>query len=103
MTLKIPSDSVEYIRVPFELVRAGEVVNVSGYDVSLAYTAGKETLPTVWVAGDWELVDSVWYARALTGPGAPFAPGVGTWALWVKVDASPETPVRFSGTVVIHP
>lgn len=101
MSERIPSTSTEYIGAVVRLHADGKIIDPTGYAVSLAFTTSEKIEPTTWIAGSWEQDGVNYKARVLVGPHGDVNPGEGVWALWVRLEDDPETPVRFSGYLVI--
>ena len=99
--MKIPSESKEYLRA---LVRSQ--ADPTGLVVEFALPP-LGTDPTTWVVGEWEgpseslggLYNAT--ARVLIGAGTALANAEGSFSAFVRVQASPEAPVRYLGRVTI--
>lgn len=61
------------------------------------------TSSTVFTAGSWPSgqTASPWTAQILVGPAGAITLTPGSYVMWVQVSASPETPVLFSGPLVV--
>ncbi len=94
MTWTLPRESVEMIG-PITVTDGG--TPVTGFEVALI---GRTSRP---VGTDWQAPTLVGGAPyVLVGPGTPLALGPGSYRLWVRYSATPETPVIDDvGTVVI--
>lgn len=106
MAHQIRSTSVENILIPFRLLREGVYIDPTGLDVFVALSAAEDTDPVAgdYVAASWESVpeDETYWVAALVGPGADLDPGSGTWWAFVKVDDTPQVPVKVAGPFVIR-
>ena len=108
--LAISSQSTIYVQVP---VNNTEGTDPTSDTVAFAFVGPYATTPqagenpptssTVWYTGSWGPDDGApWTARILVGPvGGVTALGVGSYQVWVKVSASPETPVLWSGPMQV--
>lgn len=96
--LRIPETSVEYVTVPITGTR---VTIDTGWPVHMAIIPDGKDGPE---AADWAIAawgaDSV-SIEALVGPGTSHVLSEGRYAVWVKIEASPEAPVRRAGTLVV--
>lgn len=112
--LRIPGDSVEYIRVPIAtLDSAGVLDDPTAAAIEIGFSADKDTEPTSWHTAAWEtsenirttvggtIVDSPYKARLLVGTGATEL-AVGTHHTWIRITDAPETPVRYAGIVEVY-
>lgn len=107
--LAISTQSTSYIEVP---VTNTEGVDPTSDNVFFAFVGpftntsiaaeNPPTSSTTWYEGSWGPDDgSPWTARILVGPvGGSLTLAVGAYQLWVKISASPETPILWSGPVV---
>ncbi len=93
-TLTIPETSVEYVVAEI----TAPTVDVS-WPVDLAVIPEDQRRPaaTDWHNAQWEGSG----ARLLVGPGTAVELECGTYSLWVKIVAAPETAVRRVGTVKV--
>jgi hypothetical protein len=84
--LKIPSLSVEYVKVPVT-----GPANLVTLTVQMAIVPdGQDPSGGDWQAAQWIGTD----AAVLIGPGQPLALSKGlTYGIWVKITAAPEIPV----------
>ncbi|MFI7125979.1 hypothetical protein ACIBQ1_09815 [Nonomuraea sp. NPDC050153] len=85
--LKIPSISVEYVKVPV----LGGPANLVTLDVDMAIVPdGQDPAGGDWKAADWIGTS----AAILIGPATllPLTKGT-TYGIWVKITSSPEIPV----------
>ena len=84
--LKIPSLSVEYVKVPIT-----GPSNLTTLTVQMAILpAGQDPTSPDWQTAQWIGTD----ASVLIGPGQTLALSKGlTYGIWVKVTAAPEIPV----------
>jgi hypothetical protein len=94
--LRIAVLSTVYVKVPITATKSGTVVDPTGDDVVMAFTAvDVEPVICDWLIADWETIGGQPYARCLIGPdGGEIALLAGTYAVWVKVTDSPEIPVK---------
>ena len=101
----ISSASLEYVRIPVQVVIAGIVYNPTLDTVQFAFTSTmREPVPTDWVAGTWETTgQGTFFAMCLIGPGGVTQLNTGTYFVWVKVTDSPEVPVKQAGSITIYP
>lgn len=93
---KISSLSVEYLKVPITSTLAA--AELDGLVVQLAVVPdGQEPVTGDWKTGTWIGT----HAAVLIGPGATITLTDGTYDVWVKITATPETPVLLSGSIHI--
>jgi hypothetical protein len=97
--LRFPIETKEYIRLA--RVRAtdnGVIVDPTATIVKMAWMTTEAAHPVTldWKTASWESdVDSgIYFVRGLVGTGGDFAPTAGVWWPWIKIDGSPEDPVR---------
>jgi hypothetical protein len=92
---QIPAESVEYLKVPISTYPAG--TDLSDLPVELAVVPDGETPDS----GDWET--GLWIgtnAAVLIGTGGlVLTPG--TYDVWVRITATPETPLLQPGSIHI--
>ncbi len=101
--LRIPSNSLEYIRVPVRATEDGTEVDPTGDDVFMTFTLTEdEPSDSDWQSAEWETNGSIYYARILVGPSSDAELDDGEWFVWVKVIDSPEEPVRRAGSVIVE-
>lgn len=97
----LPTSSVEYLKVPIEHFVSGVASNPTSFPVSFAFTVvapnGSTPTPSSWSTGSWETANATYFARGLVG-----GLTVGEWAVWCRITASPEVPVRKVGKLVIE-
>lgn len=103
--LVIPSVSTEYVRVSVSGSESGTFVNPTTVPVSMAFMqSGEEPEPGDWTTASWDTDDSTpvptFYALCLVGPGAVVLPD-GDYAVWTRVEDTPENAVRRAGRLVI--
>lgn len=98
MSVKLPRISREYIYVP-EITVFGDAVDPVTLPVTVAVIP-VETLPVDadWKAAEW--VDSS-TVRFLVGPGTAIVRGVGSYAIWLRVQGAVEEPRRRVDTLVV--
>lgn len=96
MKLKIPETSVEYVVAD---VTSPSVIN-SAWPVQMAIISRRQKIPGAgdWLNAEWENDRGI---RLLIGPGTSLALPCGEYAVWVKVNAAPETAVRYAGTLEV--
>ena len=109
-----PVGSLEYLRVQVRaLVNGNAVYNPTTDAVSFGFVpqgggnnAGTEPTPQQLYAGSWETTtitgQTAYVARCLVGPGGTFVPTANTtYFVWLKVQDSPEVPLKFCGTLQV--
>ncbi len=97
--LKIAYTTDEYIKVPLT-EWAPSVVDPTTLDVELAaITGSSDPLEADWVTAAWVTESGVVKAQALWSGLVAIATARTTYAVWMRVSASPETPVLRCGTV----
>ncbi|RBQ21615.1 hypothetical protein DP939_02580 [Spongiactinospora rosea] len=70
--------------------------------VEIALIQGDEPTSGDWETADWaNQTPSGADARILVGPGGTVTPTDGVWHMWVRVTAVTETPVLYSGPILI--
>jgi hypothetical protein len=90
--------SKEYVRVPISAREGSGAVNPTSRPVDLAFMPlGTNPASGDWVVAAWETDGSTYYARATVGPGGSKVLAAGTYTVWVRVQDSPEIPVRPAG------
>lgn len=100
----ISSFSTEYLQVPIQAVVNGAPYNPTSDSVFMAFVpSGSTNYPVTWFQGSWSTtVQGTFLAQCLLGPGAG---GVtlpaGMYTVWVKINDSPEVPIKPVGTVQI--
>lgn len=99
--IRLSSTSCEYIRVKVSATESGVVINPTTLAVSFAFPA-PGTDPSTWYNGSWETTSTDYLARCLVGPGGTATLTDGIYDVYVKVASSPETPVKFVGTIVVE-
>ena len=95
MKLKIPTTSVEYVMAE---ITSPSIIDTQ-WPVALAVIPVSQKRPAV---GDWH--NAEWQdqaARLLIGPGTSLTLDCGEYAVWVRVDAAPESAVRKAGSLEI--
>lgn len=111
--LRIPAASIEYLRVPVAILDAtGTPADPTGITVHVGFSTSADTTPSTWHVATWETSEQVgvdvgyrhvataYKARVLVGAGAADL-AVGTWAVFVKLTDSPETPIMLAGQLAI--
>jgi len=93
--LRISSLSREYI-----YAWVGGVIGNEPVDVAIVRTP--EPDEGDWVAATWANVTPAGAdARILVGPGGDVTLTDGMWHMWVRVTATPEVPVLYSGPILV--
>lgn len=71
------------------------------YPVEYAFpTTG--VAPSTWVTGSWE-PGTPYTSRCLVGPaGGAVTLSAGVYDVWVRITASPETPIRNTGELAVY-
>lgn len=104
--LQIPALSLQYVRVRVGSRQAGTAVDLDGYTVQLAFTA-VDVAPVSgdWKTGSWDTDTTTnpdtYHARCLVGPAGAVTLTAGTYAVYVKVTATPEIPVLRAGLMEV--
>lgn len=94
--------SLEFVRVPVQATVNGELVNISGDFVQMAFpVAGVAPVAGDWKGAGWEtdptVTPNVYYARCLVGPSGSITLAAGMYDVWLKITDNPEAPVRKAG------
>ena len=74
------------------------------YATSQQAEAETPTSSTTFYTGSWGTTldyPTRYTAQCLVGTAGTVTLGVGTYTMWVKVDSSPETPIIWSGPLVV--
>jgi hypothetical protein len=97
--LKLSAQSVEYLLVKVTAERLGAAYDPSQDTVEFAFlhVGSAPDANTVWVAGAWE---SATVAHILVGSDVVLV--AGTYAVFVRITAVPEEPVKYAGQVRIY-
>jgi len=103
--LVINTASVEYVKVPVDVVKDGVVYDPTSMVVTFAFVAGHDLTDATWTTGGWETDDAgQHWARCLVGTdtnGVILA--AGKYNVYVRVDDNPEDPVRVAaGQLVVQ-
>ena len=103
----ISSLSLEHIRVKVEAIVAGVPKDPTGAAPEWSLEDfDTDPEPTTWQQGTWETWtdqgEDVYYALLLVGPGGQLTPTDGKYHVWLKVLASPETPIRKVGVLDVQ-
>jgi len=98
--LSVPQSSTEYIRAQISYW-AGTTADPTNFKVDFAFTPAEDIPPTTWYVGDWDVARNRVFARVLVGPGSDAVLLPGVYAVWIRVNAVPESPVRMVGTLRI--
>lgn len=104
MTAVLSTISLEYVKVPVNVKKNGVYVDPTASPVSMAFLTTKAALPDVgdWEQASWENgLGHKYYIRCLVGPTGDVALAAGTYWVWIKVEDSPETPIRQVGSIRI--
>lgn len=94
----IPTTSTEYVKVPVSAFDEGLPVDPTSLVVNFATTEGAVPSGGDWFAGEWETANETYLALGLVGPFA----AAGEYVVWVRVDATPERPVRKVGRLIVE-
>ncbi len=102
MPARISVLSTEYVRYGITSYLNGAPYNPTSDPVWFAFTAPGVD-PTVWLVGSWETLTypTVYVARCLIGPAGTWVSSKGIWDVWIKVQDSPEAPVKPVDTITI--
>jgi len=79
-------------------------INPTGDTVQMAFLATPPpTQPTSedWVTATWLSTSAPYTALCLVGPGGTTQLTQGQWAVWIKITASPEIPVKYCGILQV--
>jgi hypothetical protein len=103
--VNISSVSTQYVLVNVSetLPPNISVTNPSIYTIKFAFLSGQGVpdTSTTWITGSWATSTSPYIAQILVGPnGTPLT--IGTYRLWVRIDASPQQPVFSAGYINIY-
>lgn len=95
MKLKIPTTSVEYVMAE---ITSPSLIDTQ-WPVALAIIPASQKRPggADWHTAEWQ--DQA--VRLLVGPGTSVVLDCGEYAVWVRVDAAPESAVRRAGSLEI--
>ena len=97
--LVIPYTTSEYIKVPLT-AWSGTVADPTTLTVELAViTPGAVPQSGDWKTATWVTESSVIKARALWSTLVPSAAPSTTYGTWMRITASPEQPVIYSGPI----
>jgi hypothetical protein len=105
-TVSLSALSTEYVQIPVAALVDGAAINPTSDTVQFAFKQiGAEPGDSDWLTGSWASVTAVngfYYAQCLVGPaaGGNILP-VATYAIWMKIQDSPEVPVRSPGLIQI--
>jgi len=108
VSLVISSLTTEYVRVRLTGQNNGVEIDPTSFTVQLAFPAqGVDPVSGDWATGAWETVtDSLnnrqYWAKLLVGPAGSKNLAKGRYDVWIKVLASPETPVVNAGQLIIN-
>lgn len=100
--------STQYVLAPVRAFSGGQPFNPANpaLPVQMAFVSGWAE-PTTWYGASWAWttpVNGYYAAQALVGPGGgTVSLAQGTYAVWLKITASPEIPVINTGTLIITP
>jgi hypothetical protein len=99
MTPVVSQASTEYVRVPVFASAAGIPVDPTPYVVSMAFTTAYAA-PAAWETASWDTTQvGTYVAQCLIGPTGQVTLTPGTYYVWLKVAASPETVIEPAGEV----
>ena len=102
--LTLPTTTVEYVKIPVTSIVNGVFLDPTSDPVDLAFLATFDKPDTGdWHTGTWTAGGGgLYYARCLIGPGSGVgALTAGTWQVWLRLTATPETVVRLVGQIEI--
>lgn len=102
MAVRLSSLSTEYVKVPVKWIEEGQAVDPTLLPVKFAFLISGEPIEADWKTGSWETGGSTYFARCLVGPAGVATLADGTYAMWLRVTSTPETPVKRVGTLVIE-
>jgi hypothetical protein len=96
----IASSSNEYVIVPVQITIGGSPYNPTADTVQMAFVSGSAQ-PSSFSTASWTTtVQGTYYAKCLVGSaGTVLAPGL--YTVWVKIQDSPEVPIRQAGTLQV--
>lgn len=100
--------STEYILIPVSASKSGLPYNPTGDTVQFAFmpTPTQVPQPSDFSAGSWDVITTdiiyPYAAKILVGPAGTVTLGIGTYVIYIKVQDSPEVPVRIVGQVLIN-
>lgn len=102
--VQISSLSTEYVRVPTSARSSGSYVDPTSFAVQMAFTVNDtEPVGGDWKAAVWVTDVSTYYIQCLIGPaGGTVTLSNGSYDVWVKINASPETVIRRVGYLVVE-
>ncbi|GIH07420.1 hypothetical protein Rhe02_54870 [Rhizocola hellebori] len=100
MSAELSVLAVTYVKVPVRVTESGASVDPTGATVQMAFTASDvDPVSGDWKTASWETdattTPDTYLARCLVGSAVTLA--VGTYDVWVKILASPETVVDRAG------
>lgn len=97
----LPVSTIENVKVPISRFVSGAATNPTSFPVSFAFTNvapnGTPTPPSSWAAGSWETANATYFAVGLVS-----GLSAGEWAVWCRVTATPQVPVRTVGKLVME-
>ena len=102
-TKTIYTASAEWVRVRVAATKLGVAYSPASDTVQIAFVApGSSIASATWNNATWETVaaTSTYYAGVLVGTGGVVL-AAGTYSVFCKVTDSPETPVKFAGTLKV--
>jgi hypothetical protein len=95
--------STEYVSIGVSFTVANNAIDPTGDDVSFAFCApGVEPASGDWHAGSWAEGGPPYLAQFLVGPSGQVTLTAGTWEVWIKVQDTPEVPVKHAATLTIR-
>jgi len=98
--------STQYIEIPVTELASGLPADPTTNPVHVAFMLGRAQPDTGdWKTGSWETsgVNGAYFARVLVGPnGGVITLTPGLYTVWLKIDASPETPIMQTGNVTVY-
>ncbi len=100
--MKILAISLEYVRVLVSASIDGATVDPTNDAVRFAFkTGGQQPSSGDFLAGSWEVIGGVPYARILVGPGGTIQLAAGRYDVYLKITDNPEVPVRLAGPLTV--
>jgi hypothetical protein len=101
MTPVLSQASTEYVRVPVFAASGGVPVDPTAGSVSMAFVqAYGAPEDAAWQSASWDTTEiGTYVAQCLIGPSGATALTVGTYYVWLKIAATPETVIECAGEV----
>ena len=104
MTAILNAISLEYIKVPVNVKKNGVYIDPTSSPATMAFLTSKTAVPTGgdWKTADWEpSLGHKYYIRCLVGPTGAVELSSGFYWVWIKIEDSPEVPIKQVGSVRI--